>query len=454
MLSFTFVRVLCLASFFFPWTSFLTNAAPIPINDHTKYASTRDAQHHNRLVAHDAQHPSRHVHPGAVNWHGSVPGEPQHITGTIGVDPAHQHHMRTTDVHAHVAAAKQNLIRSNPHLADYEIHGHHTPGDAHVMLHATPRYHNANGYDPSSAHHAVRHPGPSLADPSPAHHRLMPEDKEHIRKTLNQRVFPNGWGNGQPPHPHAVPQPIPGAHGEHTGVTTGKIPAIMRAHKGQGGLSAAELQMHAEWVHRALVPQDQQGKVHVHVTHSSGKDHVEYHIAPAKTGSDATHAEIQSHLNNMGDSHYKDPITWHHPNYLPPNGDHGYTFKGKIPAHTKEEMTPEQLSVYADHAKNELIRKHNLQGVDAHGMVVAATHKAGDNHVYFHTQPKTGKFLQALGEDHTQYPAFNAALTNAGHTAPVQVGKNKWVQVPWHHAELGALRESLDAKHASGSSPQ
>jgi len=129
--------------------------------------------------------------------------------------------------------------------------------------------------------------------------------------------------------------------------------------------------------------------------------------------------------------------------------DHKFTFHGTMPAHSTARMTPEQLHTYADHAKQQLIAQHGLHGVNAHDMVVAATHKQGDENVTYHTQPKhdlmvrRGKAEHPNGSRDKIAERLNVALANAQHLDAN--GR------PFHHAELGALHDSLTAKGAAAS---
>jgi hypothetical protein len=108
-------------------------------------------------------------------------------------------------------------------------------------------------------------------------------------------------------------------------------------------------------------------------------------------------------------------------------------------------MTPAHLDEYADHARKELIRQHNISPQEASTFTVAASHKPGDANVHFHSAPR-GTSMHQLA-DHPDFPQFNQALNNAQHTFDAGNGVKK----PWHHAELATLNESLKAK---GATPQ
>jgi hypothetical protein len=132
------------------------------------------------------------------------------------------------------------------------------------------------------------------------------------------------------------------------------------------------------------------------------------------------------------------------------------TWKGHLPAHTTNAMTPGDLNKYAKHMHNKIMAQSPYIAPD---FVVAATHRPGDNVVHFHTQPKgSSHFAHAQGN----FPHMDTAMRNNGLTTVHQTTRTvpnphhpghfmtvpHAVTVPFHHAETAAIRHSLESRGA------
>lgn len=123
------------------------------------------------------------------------------------------------------------------------------------------------------------------------------------------------------------------------------------------------------------------------------------------------------------------------------HGEHA-TFSGHIAAHTENAMTPALLREYAEHAHHHI---HNQNPKLHHAIVVAATHRPGDNHVTIHTAPRGESYYQ---HQHKNFDNMRHEMQHAGLTT---INSKTGNHELWHHAETAAVKKSMQLRGADNS---
>jgi hypothetical protein len=315
--------------------------------------------------------------------------------------------MTEHELHAHAAHIKASV----PGLQNHHVQAVHKPGDDRIHFHATPHGQTVTHslYTPGMTHASTNDPMVAAlgAKKRDVHTQYTPETQEH--------------GRG----------------------ITGTMP--IASDRLKNGMTQPELHMHAQAVHRHLVG-GQANNVNIHVTHNPGDDHVHFTATPTRVGKHILDPKYHAEPPTIHPTrkHIEKLLTNQHDSNFHANGRS--TISGTLPAiNYNTKMSPNELEVYAGHALERMAKVNNWTPEYKRGVVVAATHQPGDSRVHFSMAPR-GAEKDAL-DNHFHagtdpHPGFNQALTNAGH---FQERKQNGVDVPWHHAELAALRNSIDS---------